>query len=125
MDNIAWDGDVATTYDFDDAARSWFAADIAFAVRVLTDGTGTPTRAHTHLFDAFIDGYRGLRPLDAAELENFTLFAGLHAAASLVALAGVRDAGHRPDDPSWQINLRNKLDDYVLHHRRIVLSVAH
>jgi Ser/Thr protein kinase RdoA (MazF antagonist) len=125
LDNIAWDGDVATAYDFDDAARSWFAADIAFAVRDLTEGCGTPTRAHAHLFDAFIDGYRGLRPLDAAELETFSLFAGLHAAASMVGLAGVRDAGHRPDDPGWQINLRNKLDDFALHQRRIVLNAPH
>jgi Ser/Thr protein kinase RdoA (MazF antagonist) len=124
LDNMAWDGDVATAYDFDEAARSWFAADIAFAVRDLTDGTGAPTGAHAHHFDAFIAGYRGLRPLDAEDLENLTLFAGLHAAASLLALAGVLDRGDRPDDPGWQISLRSKLEDYVLRQRGIVLSAA-
>jgi Ser/Thr protein kinase RdoA (MazF antagonist) len=40
LDNLAWAGDRPTAYDFDEAAVSWFAADVAAAVRDLTGPTG-------------------------------------------------------------------------------------
>jgi Phosphotransferase enzyme family len=40
LDNMAWAGSRSIAYDFDEAAVSWFAADIACAVRDLTDCTG-------------------------------------------------------------------------------------
>ncbi|MER7405989.1 hypothetical protein ABT373_26730 [Streptomyces sp. NPDC000070] len=48
--------------DFDAAALSWYAADVAYAVRDLTDHTGRPAAGHRARFDAFLDGYRGVRP---------------------------------------------------------------
>jgi Ser/Thr protein kinase RdoA (MazF antagonist) len=40
LDNLAWEGNRPVAYDFDEAAVSWFAADIANAVRDLADPTG-------------------------------------------------------------------------------------
>jgi Ser/Thr protein kinase RdoA (MazF antagonist) len=39
LDNLAWTGDTPTAYDFDEAGRSWFVADIAHALRDLQQGT--------------------------------------------------------------------------------------
>ncbi|MFI7013681.1 phosphotransferase [Streptomyces sp. NPDC050164] len=37
LDNMAWEEGGPIAYDFDEAALSWYAADIAYAVRDLTD----------------------------------------------------------------------------------------
>jgi Ser/Thr protein kinase RdoA (MazF antagonist) len=79
-------GDRSIAYDFDEAAVSWFAADIACAVRDLTDPAGHPAGEHRARLDAFMAGYRSRRPLDDQELGRLPLFAGLYAAASLVRI---------------------------------------
>ena len=124
LDNMAWVGDTATAYDFDEAARSWFAADVASAVRDLTAGTGRPTKVHAHLFDAFIAGYRHVGRLDDTEVRRLPLFAALNAASSLITLRQVIDAGDRSGDPDWQVRLRDKLDDHIQRQRRLVIGGA-
>ncbi|MER5217782.1 phosphotransferase [Streptomyces sp. NPDC002838] len=83
LDNMAWEDGRPVAYDFDEAALSWYAADIAYAVRDLTDHTGRPATGHRARFDAFLDGYRSMRPIDDEDLGCLPLFAGLHAAASI------------------------------------------
>ena len=94
LDNLAWSGGNPTAFDFDDAAVSWRAADVAIAVRDLGDR------------DAFIAGYRTVRPLDVRHLG---LFARAQAASSMVrAQQALVDAGDAL--PGLQDKLRQHID---------------
>ena len=123
LDNLAWVGDCPVAYDFDEAALSWFAADIAYAVRDLADPTGHAAGEHQARFGAFIAGYRSLRPLDDQDLGRLPQFAGLHAAASLVRIArALGDPGR--DEPGWLAELRGKLTEKARVHRQLVIYTA-
>jgi Ser/Thr protein kinase RdoA (MazF antagonist) len=123
LDNMAWAGDRPVAYDFDEAATSWFAADIAHAVRDLTGPTGHAASEHRARFDAFIAGYRSLRPLDDQDLDRLPLFAGLHAAASLLRITrALGDPG--VDEPGWLAQLRDKLTETARSHRQLVIHTA-
>jgi Ser/Thr protein kinase RdoA (MazF antagonist) len=123
LDNLGWAGDRPVAYDFDEAAVSWFAADIASAVRDLTGPAGHPATEHRARFGAFIAGYRSLRPLDDQDLGRLPLFAGLHAAASLVRITrALGDPGR--DEPGWLAQLRDKLSETARAHRQLVINTA-
>lgn len=122
LDNLAWQGEAPTAFDFDEAALSWYAADVAHAVRDLTDH-GRPAPAHAELLDAFLTGYRDVRSLPDADPGQLLLFAGANAARSLVELHPVLatlDEG-RPDDLD---ELRTSLREHRDEQRRIVLTAA-
>jgi Ser/Thr protein kinase RdoA (MazF antagonist) len=123
LDNLAWAGDRAVAYDFDEAAVSWFAADIAYALRDLAGPTGHAADEYRAQFDAFIAGYRSLRPLDDQDIGRLPLFAGLHAAASMVRTT--RALG-RPGqgEPEWMAELRAKLTERARADRQLVIHVA-
>jgi Ser/Thr protein kinase RdoA (MazF antagonist) len=123
LDNLAWAGDRPVAYDFDEAARSWFAADLASAVRDLADPTGRAAGEHRDRFGAFIAGYRGLRRLDDQDLGRLPLFAGLHAAAWMVR---IRRALGEPGrgEPDWLAGLRGKLTGKARVHRQLVINTA-
>lgn len=123
LDNMAWAGSRSIAYDFDEAAVSWFAADIASAVRDLTDCTGHAAGEFQAQFGAFIAGYRSLRPLDDQDLGRLPLFAGLHAAASLVRITrALGDPGQ--GEPGWLVQLRDKLTKAARTHRQLVINSA-
>lgn len=123
LDNLAWVGDRSVAFDFDEAAVSWFAADIACAVRDLAGPAGQTTGQHQARFDAFIAGYRGLRSLDDGELGSVPLFAGLHGAASLVRITrALGDPGR--SEPNWMTGLRGKLSEKACAHRQLVINTA-
>ncbi|MCX4706158.1 phosphotransferase enzyme family protein [Streptomyces sp. NBC_01373] len=123
LDNMAWEDGRPTAYDFDEAALSWYAADIAYAVRDLTDHTGRPATGHRARFDAFLDGYRSVRPIDDEEVRRLPLFAGLHAAASLVRITRAlgEPAQHEPE---WLSELRDDLTDMARTHRQLVIDIG-
>ena len=85
LDNMAWVDDVATCFDFDDAASTWLIADIANAVRDLTT-MGLPRPEHQQRFDAFVDGYRGIRDLPTEQLDTLPMHAAAGVARRLVGL---------------------------------------
>jgi Ser/Thr protein kinase RdoA (MazF antagonist) len=123
LDNMAWEEGGPVAYDFDEAALSWYAADIAYAVRDLTDHTGRPASVHRARFDAFVDGYRSVRPFDDEDLGRLPLFAGLHAAASLVRIT--RALGEPAQgEPDWMGELRDDLTDMARAHRRLVIDTG-
>ena len=73
--------------DVDDVSRSWFAADVAFALRDFVD---SPLAEH------FVAGYREARPLTDDELAWLPLFRRAHALVTLARLAaGPRRARRR------------------------------
>jgi Ser/Thr protein kinase RdoA (MazF antagonist) len=123
LDNLAWDAGRATAFDFDEAAQSWYAADIAYALRDLTgaDGESDPTRRH--LVHAFVAGYRGVRPLDDADLANLRLFAGAHAACSAVRIARALGSSGA-DEPEWRAELRADLTVMARAQRDLAVAVA-
>lgn len=123
LDNLAWAGDRPIAYDFDEAAVSWFAADIAYALRDLADPTGHPADEYRARFDAFIAGYRSLRPLDDQDIGRLPLFAGLHAAASMVRTTRAL-GGPGQGEPGWMAELRGKLTEKARADRQLVINIA-
>lgn len=123
LDNLAWEDGRATAFDFDEAAFSWYAADIAYALRDLTGPDGRFAEEHRGLAGAFIAGYRSVRSFDEADLANLRLFAGAHAACSLVRIASALDTPG-DDEPEWRADLRAKLNVMARSHRELALSVA-
>jgi Ser/Thr protein kinase RdoA (MazF antagonist) len=123
LDNMAWDGERAVAYDFDEAALSWYAADVAFALRDLTDARGYPTPEREVLVDAFIEGYRSVRPIGEDELALLPVLAGLNAAVSLVRIARATEDA-RDDEPEWLADLRGDLAEMADAHRAQVIAAA-
>jgi Ser/Thr protein kinase RdoA (MazF antagonist) len=123
LDNLAWEGDRATAFDFDEAAVSWYAADIAFALRDLIDSTGRIEAEQQGRFAAFIAGYRSVRPLDEAEVANLPLFAGAHAVCSLVRID--RALGVPGEEEAvWLVELRAHLSSIAAAHRKLAVAIA-
>jgi Ser/Thr protein kinase RdoA (MazF antagonist) len=123
LDNLAWTGTRPVAYDFDEAAVSWFAADIAYALRDLAGPTGQVAGEHRARFDAFIAGYRSLRPLDDQDLGRLPLFAGLQAAACIVRITRALGRPGR-GEPGWLADLRDKLTRQARAHRQLVINAA-
>jgi Ser/Thr protein kinase RdoA (MazF antagonist) len=123
LDNMAWAAGQPVAYDFDEAAVSWFAADVAFAVRDLADASGHIAAEHQASFDAFVAGYRGLRPLSDQDVASLPLFAGLHAAVTLVRIASALGEPDR-DEPGWLAQLRAKLAARSRAQRQLVIGSA-
>jgi len=113
LDNLAWEGAVGTAYDFDDAGRCWYAADIAIALR--------DAAAHRA---AFLAGYRSERDLSATEEAGLPLFAAAHAACWLARLPTVLGAGPTPADPPWLDALRGKLLRHADRQRDLIVAAA-
>jgi len=112
-DNLVWRGDAVTAFDFDEAARSWFVADIAAAVRNLDEGSPA--------FAEFVAGYPQLGPLDEADLRHLPPFTALRAATDLVRLPSVLDAGTAPGDPDWLVALHGHVERHLRRQRATVL----
>jgi Ser/Thr protein kinase RdoA (MazF antagonist) len=95
LDNVIWDAGEPTFVDLDGMSRSWFAADICFALRDIA------------VHEPFIVGYREHRPLTDEELAWLPLFRRGHDLVTLAALERIAE----PDDEDWppwakQLNAR-------------------
>jgi Ser/Thr protein kinase RdoA (MazF antagonist) len=120
LDNLAWSGDTATAYDFDEAGRSWFVADIANA---LCDFQPGPTaRLDTPVTAAFLAGYRTVRDLPRTDLTWLPLFTAAHAAAWLMRPPAILDTDPSPSDPPWLPALRDKLLKKAQWQRTLILA---
>lgn len=109
LDNLIWTEDGPGVVDFDDSARYWFAADIAYALRELFDDRPEQVDlGHKHL-QSFVRGYRAVRSLDQEQLAHLPLFLKLH---NLLTFARIGRALRTPapqDAPRWVTGLENKL----------------
>jgi len=113
LDNLAWVGNTATAFDFDEAARSWFLADVASAVR---DLDGNP------MLDDFVAGYRTIRPLP--DLAHLPLFTAAQAACFAVRVRrALGTAG--PDEPAWATALRDRLANHIARYQTSVVNGYH
>ena len=87
LDNLAWADGGFTSFDYDDAHRAPYVADVAWAVRDLLGGGVQPTAEHRARLRAFVAGYASVRPAVDAELRRLAVLAR---AGAVVRLAGLR-----------------------------------
>ncbi|UCM86579.1 phosphotransferase enzyme family protein [Streptomyces marincola] len=121
LDNMTWRGDTPVAYDFDEAGVSWYGADIVSALRELTDDTGRPEPRHRERYDAFLAGYRDVRPLGEEDLAHLPLFTGLNAATFLVRVTRALDgAAETPQDLA---GLRDALREVARTYRAAVIEI--
>ncbi len=112
LDNLRWtdDGDGAGAtagtvgmLDFDDCARHWYAADIAFVLRDRFDaGAGLGDE----WVDTFLRGYQTHRPLHAEPLAALPLFSRLSRLLSYTTNVRTLDLPDSADHPEWLRGLR-------------------
>lgn len=110
LDNLCWPdrgGRAPGILDFDDCARHWYAADLAFALRDLFDDgadLGHPS------VGAFVGGYRAHFPLGDEMLAALPLFSRLSRLLVYAKLVRSLDLPDRPDQPEWLRALRRKFE---------------
>lgn len=110
MDNIKWDGTILGFMDFDDYCINWYAADIAYALRDLYDDQASNFNPEDKRYLAFIDGYRGVRPISDEELDLIPVLVRLH---NLYFYARIHRAntGSTIIDPEWVVRLSKRLEE--------------
>ena len=110
LDNVIWVGDETPVFvDLDDAAWSWFAADVCFALRDFATPAAVPG-LDAEPVASFLAGYREQRTLTAKELAALPLFARAHAVITLARLERPRAEPVDASWPEWAKRLRMKLD---------------
>jgi Ser/Thr protein kinase RdoA (MazF antagonist) len=108
-DNMRWQDGVPTIFDFDDSAHYWFAADVAYALRDLYDDRIERINATDPRLQAFVAGYRAVRPLPEHHLQLLPLFMRAHNLYWFARLHRSIAAGMVPGEPSWTTDLRSTL----------------
>jgi Ser/Thr protein kinase RdoA (MazF antagonist) len=109
LDNLLWQEDRPGIIDFDSCTCSWFAADIAFALRDLFADRADRVDPGDQRFLTFLDGYRQARELSPEEIDWIPLFLQMHNLVTFAGLYRSMEAGPCPDDPTWLVHLREKL----------------
>jgi Ser/Thr protein kinase RdoA (MazF antagonist) len=133
LDNLAWLDGVPTAFDWDEAETSWFAADVAYAVRDLTPDGPALIDGSAPLIDDFLDGYREERPGAEIDREQLALFAAVNALRSLDRLrpvlaedaaAGDALAVPAPEGADPPPSLRSRLEAYADKQRRLACDLV-
>ena len=110
LDNVIWNETGEPVFvDLDDLSRSWFAADVAFALRDFVD---SPLVGH------FVAGYREARPLTDDELAWLPLFRRAHALVTLARLEPVLAEPVADDWPDWAKALHARVGNVAAELRR-------
>lgn len=127
LDNLGWVDDVPVAFDFDEAERSWFAADVAYAIRDLTEPRAL-AEPPTALVAAFLAGYRQERlaaVVDSEHLVLFTLVNALRSYARLLpVLAEDTEVGAALTAMGEGRSLRDVLEEYSAERIQIALDLA-
>ena len=108
LDNLVWQGRTAQLLDFDDCARAWYAADIAFALRDYFDAGAD---LHAPGARAFFDGYAEYTPLADEQIVQIPLFLRVARLIQFARIARALDVTKDPDQPDWLRGLIDKLED--------------
>jgi Ser/Thr protein kinase RdoA (MazF antagonist) len=109
LDNLVWNEQRVGIVDFDDCARYWFVADIAFALRDLFDDQAERIDLGDARFEAFVAGYRELRSVSDADLRQLPLFVQIHNLVSFAKLLRATDIDNTQAAPVWVADLQAKL----------------
>ena len=131
LDNLAWSSEHPVAFDWDEAERSWFAADIAKAVEELVPEPNAWVSQPLPLLDAFLDGYERERPSERIDRPRLALFAAHSALRSLArlrpVLAEAPDTGGdlaSPPDRAGPRPLRSVLDEHAERMRTVASTLA-
>ncbi len=108
LDNIIWNNKTPYIIDFDDSIYSWYVADIAYALRDLTD-EGEKLNISDTRFCRFIDGYKSECDISNKELEQLPGFYRLHHFISYKIIERSLDLETGEDNPEWMNRLIEKL----------------
>ena len=108
-DNLRWQDGAPTVFDFDDCAHSWFAADVAYALRDLYGDRIERIDLADWRLRAFVAGYRAERPLPESDLRLLPLFVRAHNLSWFARLHRSVGADMPPGQPDWLTALRAKL----------------
>jgi Ser/Thr protein kinase RdoA (MazF antagonist) len=108
LDNLIWDGQRVGIVDFDDCARYWFVADIAFALRDLFADQAEQIDTSDERFRTFIAGYREIRDLSDHELAQLGLFLRVHKLVTFAKLLRAADIDPQTAPP-WIADLQDRL----------------
>jgi Ser/Thr protein kinase RdoA (MazF antagonist) len=113
-DNLVWIGDRIGILDFADAARHWYAADIAIALADLVEAPDAP--AMTGRIEACLAGYRSVRALPDEEIDHLATFSRLHRFVLHAGLLRTLDLSVDAATPPWlgtlTARLASRLDAY-------------
>ena len=120
LDNLLWgEGDIGVV-DFDDCARYWFAADVAYALRDLFDDSAEGVDLSDQRLRAFVEGYRSVRPIGDEQLRLIPLLMRLHNLVTFARISRSLGGGQAADEPAWAAGLRDKLAGKLAACRRSV-----
>jgi Ser/Thr protein kinase RdoA (MazF antagonist) len=117
-DNLIWQGLLPGMIDFDDCARNWFAADIAFALRDLFDDRANRVDLKDARFEVFMRGYRSIRKFEEEELAQIPLFLRFSNYLKYAGLLPVIGEESQPGEPDWLARLRQKLAGMLVRYRQ-------
>jgi Ser/Thr protein kinase RdoA (MazF antagonist) len=106
LDNLVWQDQTAQMLDFDDCKQSWFACDIAFALRDRFDSGASVDDAGVR---AFLTGYALYVALPPDAAEQLPVFSRLASLLQYAKIVRSLDLDPEPDYPAWLTGLIDKL----------------
>ena len=108
LDNLIWQDRTAQMLDFDDCSRSWYVADIAFALR---DHFDAGADLQDPSVRAFLAGYAAHAPLADEQIAQIPLFLRLGRLIQFARITRALDVTKDPAQPDWLHRLIDKLED--------------
>lgn len=109
LDNLVWHEGRFGILDFDDCARTWYVADIAYALRDLF--TQDPS-LNSDSFRAFVQGYATHCPIDEESIEKIPLFLRMGNLLRYARISHSLDLAPDQEYPDWLHALAGKLQNY-------------
>jgi Ser/Thr protein kinase RdoA (MazF antagonist) len=111
-DNVVWTADGPVILDFDDAAKLWYGADIAYALRDLF--TGRTVDVSDGRLQEFMRGYRSETELREDLAVTMPLYYRLHRLVMLGRLRRSCDLGASVGRQDWAVRLYARLTDWAV-----------
>ena len=108
-DNMRWRDRRPTVFDFDDAARYPFAADVAFACRDLFGDRVERIDLADSRIRAMVRGYRSRRAISDEALAMAPIYVRMHNLFWFARIEHALGEGGAGDEPAWTAQLRARL----------------
>ncbi|MGV3465460.1 MAG: phosphotransferase enzyme family protein [Heyndrickxia sp.] len=115
LDNLRWEHRSIGILDFDDSSVFWYAADIVFALRELSEDGLDLENAYVK---EFITGYKTETSLDHKWLKEFYMFERMHNIIMFNRLLRSVDIEISESEPEWLKNLARKLLAKIENYRQ-------
>ena len=119
LDNLVWGNQSVGILDFDDCARYWTVADVAFALR---DLFGDNPNLDDGSFREFVSGYRAYCPLDEETILKIPLFLRMAKLIQYARMARSLDLAQDQKYPDWLLSLSQKLQQRMKAYREALVE---